>query len=140
MGAYSSLAALGLNAVLSQRAQRAEAKDLRKEQQRQIREIQLRDAEERRQQEQTLQRRVAEERARAGAAGVGSTGGAADAIVRGLAEESRLTSAARNERTSLRLDELRDTYDQRRRQSLLDFASRWLSSGRSSGRGRSLLG
>ena len=139
MGALNSLAALGLNAALNQQAQRSDSNELRKQQERQLREIQLRDAEERRQQERALQRRVAEERARAGAAGVGSTGGSADAIVRGLVEESRAADAARAERFGLRMDDIRDTYEQRRRQNLLDFAGRWLSLGRSVTRGRSLL-
>lgn len=139
MGALNSLAALGLNAALNQQAQRSESRDLRKQQERQIREIQLRDTEERRQQERTLQRRIAEERARAGAAGVGSTGGSADAIVRGLAEESRAADTVRAERFGLRMDDIRDTYEQRRQQNLLDFTGRWLSLGRSATRGRSLL-
>lgn len=139
MGALNSLAVLGLNAALNQRAQRSESSELRRERDRQLREIQLRDAEERRQQERALQRRVAEERARAGAAGVGSTGGSADAIVRGLVAESRLADAARAERLGMRTEEIRDAYGERRRQNLLDFAGRWLSLGRSVARGRSLL-
>lgn len=138
MGALNSLATLGLNAALSQQAQRSQSDDLRKQQERQLREIQLRDAEERRQQDQALKRRVAQERARAGAAGVGSTGGSADAIVRGLNEEARATNQTRAQLLNLRLDELRDGYARSRRRNLLETADRLLSLGRSTG--RSLLG
>ena len=90
MGALNSLATLGLNLALSQRAQANESKELRQERDRQIQAIRLRDAEDGRQQEQALRRRLAEERARAGGAGVGSSGGSADAILAGLVQESRL--------------------------------------------------
>jgi hypothetical protein len=124
MGALNSLATMGLNLALGQQAQRAQTKELRQDRDSQIREIQLRDAEARRQQEVALRRRLAEERARAGAAGVGSTGGSADAILSGLVEE------------------IRKAYETRRRSNLLDFAGRWLSFGSRSGSrlgGRSLL-
>lgn len=141
MGALNSLAAVGLNAALSRQAQKSQDKELRQDQSRQLREIQLRDAEERRLQEQTLKRRIAEERARAGAAGVGSTGGSADAIVRGLIEESRLVDAARAQETGLRTQAIRSAYASQRSRNLLDFAGRVLSLGRSgSSRSRSLLG
>ncbi len=82
--------------------------------------------------------------ARAGAAGVGSSGGSADAILRGLVEESRLLDAARRRETAQRVDEIRSAYDERRRRNLLDFADRTLTLGsRFAGagrRGRSLLG
>ncbi len=131
MGAMTSLAALGLNAALSRRAQRAQDKDLRRDQAQQLRTIELRDAELRRQQEQTLRRRIAEERARAGAGGVGSTGGSADVIVRGLVEESRAAGAARAGEVGMRTQEIRDAFSTRRRQNLLDYTSRMLSLGRS---------
>jgi hypothetical protein len=140
MGALNSLAAIGLNAALGRQAQQSQDKELRQEQNRQLREIQLRDAEERRLQEQTLRRRMAEERARAGAAGVGSTGGSADAIVRGLVEESRLADATRAQQVGLRTQAIRDAYRSRRSQNLLDFAGRLLSLGQTgASRSRSLL-
>lgn len=131
MGAMTSLAAIGLNAALSRQAQRAQEKDLKRDQARQLGAIAARDAEQRRQQDQTLRRRVAEERARAGAGGVGSTGGSADAIVRGLVEESRAVSAARAGEAGMRTQEIRDAFSTRRRQNLLDYTGRMLSLGRS---------
>ena len=143
MGAYSSLATLGLNLALSQRAQQAQSKELRQERDRQLQAIQLKDNEASRQQELALRRRLAEERARAGSAGVGSSGGSADAILQGLVEESRQLDAARNRQTSQRIDTIERSYDQRRKRSLLDFAGRSVALGSRQGSGgrssRSLL-
>lgn len=139
MGALNSLATIGLNLALSQQAQRAQNRELRKERDAQIRELQRRDAEAQRQQETALRRRLAEERARAGAAGVGGSGGSADAILRGLAQESAAASAARAGETAGEIDALREAYEGRRRQNLLDFAGRWLSLGSRGGSRRSLL-
>jgi hypothetical protein len=142
MGALNSLATLGLNLALSQQAQRSQDKELRRERDGRIRAIQLRDAEDSRQQEAALRRRLAEERARAGAAGVGSTGGSADAVLQGLVEESQLLEAARGRESAQRIDEIRKAFDGRRRSNLLDFAGRWLTLGSrlgGTGRSRSLL-
>jgi hypothetical protein len=129
MGALNSLASLGLNLALQQKAQAAEDKQLRQERNRQLEAIRLRDAEDRRQQQQALRRRLAEERARAGGAGVGSSGGAADAVLSGLVEESRQIDAARQRESALRAEDIRSSFADRRRRSLLDFAGRSLSLG-----------
>jgi hypothetical protein len=143
MGALNSLATLGLNLALNQRAQANEAKDLRRERDRQIQAIRIGDAEEGRQQEQALRRRLAEERARAGGAGVGSSGGSADAILAGLVQESRLREQARRQESNLEIEDIRNTFDNRSQRSLLDFAGRSVRLGSrfagSSRSGRSLL-
>jgi hypothetical protein len=143
MGALNSLATLGLNLALNQQAQTAESRELRQERDRQIAAIQQGDAEDRRQQEQALRRRLAEERARAGAAGVGSSGGAADAVLAGLVQESRLQDEARRRESALRVDDIRTSFEGRRRRSLLDFAGRSVALGSrfagSTRSGRSLL-
>jgi hypothetical protein len=97
MGAFSSLATLGLNLALQRQAQRAEDRKLEKDRDRQLGDIAARDAEASRLQDLTLRRRLAEERARAGASGVGGTGGSADAILRGLEEEGRAVQAAQED-------------------------------------------
>ena len=51
MGALNSLATLGLNLALGQRAQQAESKELRQERDRQLQAVALRDAQDQRQQE-----------------------------------------------------------------------------------------
>lgn len=142
MGALNSLATLGLNLALGQRAQQAESKELRQERDRQLQAVALRDAQDQRQQQQSLRRRLAEERARAGGAGVGSSGGSADAILAGLVEESRALDAERQQQSRLRIDDIKHSYDARNRRSLLDFAGRSISLGNrmAGGRGgRSLL-
>ena len=143
MGALNSLASLGLNLALNQRAQAAEDKQLKQERDRQLKAIDLRDTEDRRQQELSLRRRLAEERARAGGAGVGSSGGAADAILSDLVEESRLVDTARRRESGLRREDIKDSFDGRRQRSLLDFAGRSVSIGNRflgpSWSGRSLL-
>lgn len=124
MGALSSLATVGLELALAQKA-REEQKDQLKDQRRQeIRRIRAVDAEEQRRQQATLARRLAQERARAGALGIAGSGGSIDAVLRGLEEESRALQEARGRETSARIAAARQRYDQRSRRSLLDSTSR----------------
>ena len=144
MGAFSSLATLGLDLALSQAAKRQKDDSLDREQDRRAQQILANSAEDRRQAELTLRRRLAEERARAGASGVGGSGGSADAVLRGLEEESRALQAARDAETRTRLDALEGTFGERRQRNLLDYSSRWLDAGTrgllgSGSRRRSLL-
>ena len=140
MGALDSLATVGLNMALGQQAQSAASGQLKQERDRQIREIRLRDQEGERQEALLLRRRLAEERARAGAAGVGSSGGAADAILRGLVQESSAQDAARAEESAVQINELRRTTSTRQRRNLLDLAERWMGGGTPlGGSGRNLL-
>jgi hypothetical protein len=144
MGALSSLATLGLNLALSRQAQRAEDKQQRSAAAQQIERIRLDSAGDRQRAEAELRRRIAAERARAGAAGVALTGGSADAVIRGLEEESRAEEAARAAEDEARVAAIRDSLGQRRRRNLLDFTSRWLNAGTRSltgtrAGGRSLL-
>ena len=70
MGAYSSLATLGLNLALSQAAQRSRSDQLSKQEDQQASDILASDAATREQQASDLAQRMAAERARLGAAGV----------------------------------------------------------------------
>lgn len=124
MGALSSLATLGLELALAQKA-REEQQDQLKEQRRQeIRRIRAADAEEQRRQQATLARRLAQERARAGAMGIAGSGGSIDAVLRGLEEESRALQQARSRETAARISAVRERYEGRSRRSLLDSAAR----------------
>ncbi len=129
MGALSSLATTGLNLALSSQAQQSQDKQLKAQRDQQVQQIQLQSAEERRQGESVLKRRLAEERARAGASGLGGSGGSADAVLRGLEEESRAVQAARDAEDAQRIAAIRDTFGERRKRNLLDFSSQWLSAG-----------
>ena len=91
MGAFTNLATVGLNFALAQQAARQEIREINRERDRQVREIQARNEEERRRQQEALRRRLAAQRARAGAAGVGG-GGSAQAVLRGLTEEAEACS------------------------------------------------
>lgn len=144
MGALTSLATTGLNLALSSQAQKSQDKQLKAQRDQQIQQIQLQSAEERRQSESTLKRRLAEERARAGASGVAGSGGSADAVLRGLEEESRAVQAARDAEDAQRIAAIRETFGERRKRNLLDFSNQWLNAGSrslggSSGRSRSLI-
>jgi hypothetical protein len=53
---------------------------------------------------------------------VGSSGGSADAILSGLVQESWLQDQARRRESDVRIEDIRSTYEGRRKRSLLDFA------------------
>lgn len=129
MGALSSLATLGLNLALDRQAQSAEGKQNRTQAAQQIDRIRLDGLADRQRGEAALRRRLAEERARAGAAGVAMTGGSADAVVRGLEEESRAQQAARDAEDNARIAAVSDSLAGRRRRNLLEFSGRWLDAG-----------
>jgi hypothetical protein len=144
MGALSSLATAGLNLALAQQSAQRQSRAIDADRDRQILAIRQRDEEERRRQEDQLRRQLATQRARAAAAGVGGTGGSADAVLRGLIEESEATQRAREETSALRIGELRRRARSSRQRSLLDVASgpggsALRSIGRETGRGLSLL-
>jgi len=128
MGAFSSLATTGLNLALSQQAAANQASDARKERDRQIRELQARSREEIRKRHEELRRRLAAERARAGAAGVTTTGGSSDAVLRGLVERTNAADRATSNTVGRQINELRQSARSSRRDSLLNFAGGFTNS------------
>jgi hypothetical protein len=122
MGALSSLATTGLNLALAQQAASGQARDGRKERDRQIQELQARNREENRKRREELRRRLAAERARAGAAGVATRGGSSDAVLRGLVEETDKEDQAAGNVVSRQISELRRTASSTQRNSLLNLA------------------
>lgn len=129
MSALTSLATMGLNMAMAQRAQQREDRRLEQERDRAIRRIRNADAEARRRDEEVLKRRLAEERARAGASGTGSSGGSIDAILAGLTAESRAADAARRAGSRTRIEDISENAREQRRRSLLDFNRSWLDAG-----------
>ena len=109
MGAYSSLATLGLNLALSQAAQRSRSDQLGKQEDQQASDILASDAATRQQQAADLAQRMAAERARLGAAGVGTTGGSADAVLSGLQDQGDLAQQALDAQTTSRLDQVQQS-------------------------------
>lgn len=128
MGNSSSLASLGVNLALNQRAQQQEEQRLKSERDRRISTIRSSDADARRAEDRALRQRLSSERARAGAAGVGTTGGSIDALLRGLESASATEQASRQARSRQQINELRDSYSSRQRRNLLEFSNRLLSS------------
>jgi hypothetical protein len=141
MGAYTSLATLGLDLALSQAGQRGRSDQLAKEQSQQESDILASDAVAQQQQQAAVAQRMAAERAQMGAAGVGATGGSADAVLSGLQDQADLGQEALNAQTTSRLDQVQQAFDERQRANLLDFSNQWLGAGSSllGGSGRSLL-
>jgi hypothetical protein len=122
MGALTSLATTGLNLALAQQAASGQARDARQERDRRIQEIQARTIEENRKRREELRRRLAAERARAGAAGVATQGGSADAVLRGLVEETDRAEQAASASLRRQISELRRNASSARRNSLLDLS------------------
>jgi hypothetical protein len=129
MGALTSLATTGLNLAAAQRRESAQRDTLDRERELRERQLRLDAAEDQRQRAGALRRRLAEERARAGAAGVATSGGSIDAVLGGLARESRAQQAASDNLLRARLDALRETYDARSRRSLIDQQTRAVDAG-----------
>ena len=120
MGALSSLATAGLNLALAQRASKRQSSEIAANRDQQIRAIQERDAEEQRREQDELRRRLAAQRARSAAAGV-SQGGSAQAVLRGLVEETEAAERARVGRSARRIDEISQGASRAQRNNLLDL-------------------
>jgi hypothetical protein len=124
MGALSSLATLGLELAMAQKARDDQQDRLEEQRRQEIRRIRLAEAEEQRRQQATLARRLAQGRARAGAMGISASGGSIDAVLRGLEEESRALQAARGREAAARISAVRERYEGRSRRNLLESAAR----------------
>ncbi len=123
MGALTSLATMGLELALARKARDDQREQLKEQRRHEIRRLRLAEEEEQRRQQAALARRLAQERARAGALGIGGSGGSIDAVLRGLEEEARAIREARQRETDARIDAVRTRYDARMRRSLLDTVS-----------------
>jgi hypothetical protein len=120
MGAATSLATLGLSALLGQQ-KKSRANDLiEADRVQNAQEIKLRQSIERRQREQQLARALAAARARAGSAGIGSYRGAADAITSGLKRQARTEQAEADAEARLALQGNDTKAALRQRNNLLD--------------------
>jgi hypothetical protein len=140
MGALSSLATLGLNLAVARQADRRRSRAIDADRDRQIDTIQTQGAEARRQQEERLRQAQARERARAGAAGILGPGSSAEAILRGLTEESDLALQAREQESARRVEDIARSAREARRRSLLDLSDNLLRTTFARGSGlRSLL-
>jgi hypothetical protein len=129
MGAATSLATLGLSAVLGQQ-KKSRANDLIEvDRVRQAQELKLQQQIDRRKREQQLARALASARARAGSSGVGSYGGAADAIATGLTRQARTEQAQSDAQVRLTLQGNDTRAALRQRNNLLDQQDSLLGQG-----------
>lgn len=141
MGAVTSLATAGLETALA--SKRAKTEDQSAQTNRQARTQTLIDnaAEDRRNTDAALKRRQAQERARAGAAGVASSGGSIDAVLQGLQDDANADKAASATKLKNSLASLDADYKQRSDRNLLSYDSSLARAGTSllSGLGRRSL-
>ena len=123
MGGMNNLAAIGMNMALTQEARRRDDRRARKERTRKIAELDEKTAKAVRSEHDALAARIASARARAGAAGTGTTGGAIDALVRGLEQETETDIAGLMQERRNRVEGLLQSSASGRKRNLLDFAS-----------------
>lgn len=128
MGALSSLATVGLNLALAQQASQRRSSSIGSERDQQIQEIRARDEETRRQEEEQLRRRLAAQRAQAAAAGVGR-GGSAQAVLRGLIEETEAEEQARQQQSARRIAGIGRDASRAQQRNLLDLVGGATQSG-----------
>ena len=130
MGGLSTLASAGINLALAQQANKRASREVRRDRDREIAQIERESATRAREQQEALRARVAAIRARTGANGLASTGGSIDAVIRGLERDvARDTDDIRDAAAS-RIDDIRQGAQNRRRRNLLDLTTRVVGSGR----------
>ncbi|MEZ5823456.1 MAG: hypothetical protein R3C97_01545 [Geminicoccaceae bacterium] len=123
MGGMSNLATIGMNMALTQEAWRKEDRKTRKATDRQLTEIDEKTAQAERKKRDALAARIASARARAGAAGTGTTGGAVDALVRGLEQETDEDIRGLRDQRKRSVQELLQKSGSGSRRSLLDLTA-----------------
>lgn len=121
MGALSSLASVGLNLALAERAQRRQSRTINAERDSRVEDIERRSEEEERRAADRLRRELASQRARSGAAGVGGSA-SANAILRGLVEEASAAEQVRQQDASQSIETLNRNARNARRNNLLNLA------------------
>ena len=120
MGATTSLATLGLSAVLGQQKKQRSNELIEADRVGSAQELKLQADIDRRKREQQLAKALASARARAGSAGIGSYRSAADAIAKGLRQQAQTEQAESNAQTKLALGRNDTRSALRQRNNLLD--------------------
>ncbi|HEX2524940.1 MAG TPA: hypothetical protein VHL31_01395 [Geminicoccus sp.] len=129
MGAATSLATLGLSAVLGQQKKARSNELIEADRVRTAQELKLQQLIERRKREQQLAKALASTRARAGSSGIGAFGSAADAIASGLSRLARTEQAQSDAQVRLSLQGNDTRAALRQRNNLLDQQGSLLSQG-----------
>lgn len=120
MGAATSLATLGLSAILGQQKKNRANDLIETDRVRHAQELKLQQDIDRRRREQLLAKALASARARAGSAGIGSYRSAADAITAGLQRQARIEQAQSDAQSRLALEGNDRRAALRQRNNLLD--------------------
>jgi len=124
MGAFSSLASIGLDAAMSRSSSSADNAAIKAEAERDIAEVRQRDAADRKQRQRELRERVAKARAAAASAGTGSAGGSAAAVRRGIEEKLLEEDALAAQKRELAIRNIRARSGAKQNRNLLDSRNR----------------
>ncbi len=120
MGAFSSLAGIGLDAAMSRSSASADNAAIKAEAERDITEVRQKDAAERKQRRREMRERLAKARAASASAGTGSAGGSAAAVRRGIEEELLEEDALAVQERDLAISNIRARAGAKKRRNLLE--------------------
>lgn len=120
MGAMSSLATIGLNAMLSRGKARDQSRAIAAERDQRLAEVQASDAAARVQRARQLQELLARQKALAASAGSGGSGGSASAVLRGLQAKAATDDALAVQERELALRGIRTRASRQMRRNLLE--------------------
>ena len=120
MGGVRNLAKVGLELGLGQLEQRQADQKLRKERRRAVAERNAELARAERKQSKLLERRIAAARARAGGAGIATSGGSIDAIIRGFENDASEVQADLRRDASNDVGEINRRVAAKRKRNLLE--------------------
>jgi len=124
MGAFSTLAGIGVDAAMSRSTSSNQNAAIEAEAERDVAEVRQRDAAERTQRARELRERLAAARARAASSGTGAGAGSARAVRRGIEDELMEEDALAVEERDLAIRNIRARAGARQRRNLLDSRNR----------------
>ena len=124
MGAFSTLAGIGIDAATSRSSSTAENAAIAAEAERDVTEVRQRDAAERKRRARELRERLAEARATAAGSGTGSGVGSARAVRRGIEDEMLEEDALAVQERDLAIRNIRARAGARQRRNLLESRNR----------------
>jgi ribosomal protein L29 len=124
MGAFSTLAGIGVDAAMSRSKSSNQNAAIEAEAERDVAEVRQRDAAERTQRARELRQRLAAARARAASSGTGAGAGSARAVRRGIEDELMEEDALAVEERDLAIRNIRARAGAKKRRNLLDSRSR----------------
>jgi hypothetical protein len=124
MGAFSTLAGIGIDAATSRSSSNAENAAIEAEAERDVTEVRRRDAAERKRRARDMRERLAQARATAAGSGTGSGVGSARAVRRGIEDELLEEDALAAQERDLAIRNIRARAGARQRRNLLESRNR----------------